>query len=275
MFPANFDYVRAESVDHALGLLASDEDAKLIAGGHSLLPMLKLRLAQPSKLIDIGRLADLRGIELQGSALRIGALVTHYELESSPLVAQHVSILREAARAIADPAVRNRGTVGGNIAHADPASDLPAVLVALGATVHLRGQGGPRQVAAGEFFVGLLTSAMEPGEILTHVEVPVLGKSDSSAYLKFEHPASGYTVCGAAAVIRGGRATLAFNGVADHPFTAPVPADLSDAALEAAAGGIEVEEPMSDRSASGPYRVHLAKVYGKRALFLARDRAQG
>lgn len=275
MFPAPFDYVRAESLDHALGLLAGDAEAKLIAGGHSLLPMLKLRLANPSTLIDIGRLAELRGIEASGGVLRIGSLTTHQELESSPVVKEHAPILREAAKAIADPAVRNRGTVGGNIAHADPASDLPAVLVALGATMHLRGPAGTRTVAAADFFVGLLESAVAPGEILTHVELPVLGPGDGSAYLKMEHPASGYTVCGAAAVIRAGVATLAFNGVADHAFAAPPPAGLSDAAIDAAAESIAIADPMSDRSASGPYRVHLAKVYGKRALKLARDRAPG
>ena len=275
MFPANFDYVRAESVDHALGLLAADGNAKLIAGGHSLLPMLKLRLASPSALIDIGRLEELRGIEASGGVLRLGSLTTHQELESSPVVAQHAPILAEAAKAIADPAVRNRGTVGGNIAHADPASDLPAVLVALGATMHLRGPVGTRSVAAADFFVGLLESAAVPGEILTHVELPALGPGDGSAYVKMEHPASGYTICGAAAVIRGGVATLAFNGVADHAFTATPPAGLSDAAIDSALAGIAVADPLSDHSASGPYRVHLARVYGRRALELARSRAQG
>lgn len=275
MFPANFDYVRAESLDHALGLLAGDADAKLIAGGHSLLPMLKLRLANPSTLIDIGRLAELRGVEASGGVLRIGSLTTHQELESSAVIAENAPILREAAKAIADPAVRNRGTVGGNIAHADPASDLPAVLVALGATMHLRGPAGTRTVAAADFFIGLLESAVLPGEILTHLELPVLGPGDGSAYVKMEHPASGYTVCGAAAVIRGGAATLAFNGVADHAFAAPAPSGLSDEAIDAAAESIAIADPMSDRSASGPYRVHLAKVFGKRALKLARDRARG
>ena len=277
MFPANFDYVRAESLDHALGLLARDGEAKLIAGGHSLLPMLKLRLANPSTLIDIGRLAELRGIDAAGGVLRIGSLTTHQQLESSQVVAENAWLLHEAAKAIADPAVRNRGTVGGNIAHADPASDLPAVLVALGATMHLRGPDGTRTVEAADFFVGLLESAVGAGEILTHLEIPALiaGGGEGSAYLKMEHPASGYTICGAAAVIRSGQAKLAFNGIADHAFLAPSPADLSDAAIDAALDSLQVAEPMADRSASGPYRVHLAKVYGKRALKLARDRSHG
>ncbi len=275
MFPANFDYVRANSIDHALGLLDQDADAKLIAGGHSLIPVLKQRLAQPSRLIDIGRLPELRGIEEKAGTLRIGALATHHDLATSPVVGQHAPILQEAAKVIADPAVRNRGTIGGNVAHADPASDLPAVLVALGATLHVRGKSGARAIAAGDFFLGLFESALEGSEILTHIEVPVLSKGDGSAYLKFEHPASGYTVCGAAAVVRAGNATLAFNGIADHAFAAAGPADLSDGAIDAAVDGLEVEDPMSDRSASGPYRVHLAKVYGKRALKLARDRAKG
>ncbi len=141
--------------------------------------------------------------------------------------------------------------------------------------MHLRGQNGTRTVAAEDFFVGLLESAVEPGEILTHVEVPAYGVGDSGAYLKMEHPASGYTICGAAAVIRGGKARLAFNGVADHAFLAPAAEDLSDAGIDAAVDAIAIAEPMSDRSASGPYRQHLAKVYGRRALRLARDRAPG
>jgi carbon-monoxide dehydrogenase medium subunit len=271
MYPASFDYVRAESVDHAIRLLGEQADAKLIAGGHSLIPMLKLRLAQPSTLIDIGRIDGLRAISEEGGQVKVGALATHHELATSDVLRRHAPILARAAAKIGDPQVRHRGTLGGNIAHADPASDLPAVLVALNATIHVRGAGGPRAIRAEDFFLGLLSTALEEGELLTHVTLRVLQPGDGSAYLKFEHPASGYAVVGAAAVIRGGKATLAFNGVAESVLCLEPLADLSDAAIDAAVDAVEVDDPLSDIHASGEYRVHLAKVYGKRALKTARD----
>ena len=199
MFPAQFEYHRAESLDEALSLLGQHGGAKVLAGGHSLLPMMKLRLAQPPALVDIGRVGELRGIRRSGDSLRIGSLTTHAEVAASKEIRSGCAILAEAAGKIGDPHVRNLGTVGGNIAHADPASDLPAVLVALAATIHLKSAGGSRQVAAGDFFLDLLTTDMKPGEILTAVEVPVL-QGAGSVYLKVEHPASGYAICGAAAV---------------------------------------------------------------------------
>lgn len=287
MFPASFDYHRAGSLGEAIELLKQDGDAKILAGGHSLIPMMKLRLAQPGALIDIGRLDELKGIERHGNHLRIGALTTHHQVATSGEVREHCAVLAEAAGEIADPQVRNLGTVGGNIAHADPASDLPAVFVALGATIHLTGPNGDREVAAEAFFLDLLTTDVRPGELLTRVEVPVLRPGTGSAYLKLEHPASGYAVVGAAAVMTldgSGKcqtAALGLNGVAATPVHATavtealVGGEPDDAAIAAAVSShLVVEDPLGDSFASGDYRVHLAKTYAKRALEAARNRTR-
>ena len=285
MYPAEFDYYRASSVDEAIRLLGEHDDAKVLAGGHSLIPVLKLRLAQPAALVDIGRIADLKGVTRQGETCRVGALTTHNEIASSQLQTCCM-VLAEAAGKIGDPAVRNKGTIGGNVAHADPASDIPAVLLALGASVHLQGAGGARSVAAADFFTDLLETDVKEGEILTHVEVPCLGSGTGSAYLKFEHPASGYAICGAAAVVEveGGKcksASLAFNGVTAVPHHASAVgaalagSDLSDEAIDkAVSDNLSIDDPLGDVQASGEYRVQLAGVYGKRALKAARDRAR-
>ena len=285
MIPADFDYVRASSAQEAVDLLARNQDARLLAGGHSLIPMLKLRLAQPAQLIDIGRIDELRGICEQDGALRIGSLTTHDQISNSDLVRQKCSILAGAAKKIGDPQVRNKGTIGGNIAHADPASDLPAVLVALGATIHALGPEGGRTIAAADFFTGLLETAIGPGEILTEIEVPACCDDGSGCtYLKVEHPASGYAVCGAAAVVKMeegscSSASLCFNGVTPTvlnawPDGSPLvggPAD--DAAVGTAMAGLSIDEPLGDMHASGEYRVALARAYGKRALIAARERS--
>jgi carbon-monoxide dehydrogenase medium subunit len=279
MYPAKFDYVRAETLEQAVALLSSHgDDAKLLAGGHSLIPMLKLRLAMPATLIDIGRVPGLRGIEQSADTIRVGALTSHHEVASSGVLRSHAPLLAEAAAKIGDPAVRNKGTVGGNIAHADPASDLPAVFVALDATIHLRGPGGERIVPARGFFTGLLETDKRDDELLTAVSFQRLGRGDGSSYQKVEHPASGYAVCGAAAVIRGGQVSLSYNGVADHAFLAEAVgaalsgSDLSNAAIAAAVDEhLSVDDPMQDLYASGEYRLHLAKVHGNRALRAARD----
>lgn len=285
MYPANCDYHRATSVDQALELLGQHSDAKLLAGGHSLIPMMKLRLAHPAVLIDIGRIAELKGIAESNGGVRIGALTTHAELAVSELLMERAQGLAEAAAKIGDPQVRNKGTIGGNIAHADPASDLPAVLVALGATVVLRGGSGERQVAAVDFFKGLLTTDMAADELLIAVEVAGLTAGSGSGYLKVEHPASGYAVCGAAAVVtmEGGScsaAGLAFNGIGATPVDASgvatglVGTSADDARIDAAVDeNLSVDDPLGDVHASGDYRVALARAYGKRALKLARDRA--
>jgi len=287
MFPASFDYYRAASVTEALDLLGRHAGARLLAGGHSLIPMMKLRLAQPPAVIDIGRIAELSGIRPGANGLSIGALTPHAVLAASKEVARDCPLLGEAAAKIGDPQVRNKGTIGGNIAHADPASDLPAVLVALGATIHARGRGGERAIPAGDFFLGLLHTDLRPDEILTSIDVPRLAQGTGSAYLKVEHPASGYALCGAAAVVtvdRGGQVTaasLAFNGLAEVPVRATAVAEhllgttAQDGEIERALGHLRVDEPLGDVHASGAYRVQLAGVYGCRAVKLARNRARG
>jgi len=277
MYPASFEYYRASSVNEALKLLDEHADAKLLAGGHSLIPMMKLRLAHPAAVVDIGRIDALKGVVKEGEMCHVGALTTHNEVAASCLK-KCTPVVAEAAGKVGDPAVRNKGTIGGNVAHADPASDLPAALLVAGATMHLQGPGGTRSVAAADFFTGLLETAMKEGEILTLIDVPCL--SGGSAYLKVEHPASGYAVCGAAAVVEGGQVTLAYNGVAPVPFIAVAVgaalagSDLSDEAIDKAVDeNLSVDDPLSDVHASGEYRVALAKAYGKRALKAARDRA--
>lgn len=287
MIPASFDYHRAGSLGEAVELLKQSSGAKLLAGGHSLLPMMKLRLAQPGTLIDIGRLDELKQIEWQSDHLQIGALVTHHRVATSKTVREHCAVLAEAAGVIGDPQVRNVGTVGGNIAHADPASDLPAVFVALGATVHLLGPDGERKLPAKSFFVGLLETDLRQDEVLVKVEVPGLQPGTGSAYLKFEHPASGYAVVGAAAVMTlDGSGTcqaaaLGFNGVAATPVHAAAVTEAlvgrepdDDAIDDAVSRHLAIEDPLGDSFASGEYRVHLAKTYGKRALAAARDRTR-
>ena len=282
MYPASFEYFRAASIEEAVALLHRLDDAKVLAGGHSLLPIMKLRLAEPQALIDIGHIHILRGIGHSGDAVRIGALTTHAEIAESETLRRECPLLAEAASHIGDIQVRNKGTLGGNIAHADPASDLPAVLVVLGATVHLSGPSGDRRVGAGEFFTGLLETAVAEDEILTAVEVPRASAGSGSAYLKFEHPASGYAICGAAATVDGGEVGLAFNGVTATPHPATAVGDalsgspLSDAEIDSAVDDhLRIDEPLGDLQASGEYRAELARVFGKRALKLARDRARG
>ncbi|MEM8931833.1 MAG: FAD binding domain-containing protein [Acidobacteriota bacterium] len=278
MVPYAFDYVRAESLEQAVSLLA-DDDVKVLAGGHSLIPMLKLRLASPTRLVDIGRLETLHGIT-DGDTIQVGSLTTHHEMATSAILHQKAHVLAEAAAKVGDPQVRNKGTLGGNIAHADPASDLPAALVALGATVRLLGSGGERSVAAADFFVDLLETALDEGEIILGVDIPALDAGDASAYVKHEHPASGYAVVGAAAVVRGGSVSVALNGAtASVHHAADVGealsgSDLSDEAIAAAhtAMALPLDELLSDVHASAEYRGHLAAIYTGRALLLARAR---
>jgi carbon-monoxide dehydrogenase medium subunit len=282
MYPAAFDYLRASSVEEALSLLDAHDDAKLLAGGHSLIPMMKLRLAQPATVIDIGRIASLSGISESGGALTIGPLTTHAEIAASTVVQKHCAFLAEAAGHIGDQQVRNRGTIGGNIAHADPASDLPAVLRAANATIHLQSSSGKRSVAASDFFLDLLATELQEKEVLTAIEIPALAAGTGTAYLKFEHPASGYAVVGAAAAVTmsGGKCTqasLAFNGVTSTPLVLDVSSlaggSCDDAAIAGVTESIQAQDPLSDVFASGDYRVHLASVFGRRALAEARDRA--
>lgn len=281
MYPANFDYARAESVEQAIDLLQRHPGAKLLAGGHSLIPMLKLRLAAPELLVDIGRITELTGVSEENGSIRIGALTTHADIAASEVLANRCPLLSEAASKIGDPQVRNRGTIGGNIAHADPASDLPAPLLVLDASVHLTGIDGERVVPIAEFFTGLLQTDLGPSELMTHLTLPQPASGSGSCYLKMEHPASGYAVCGAAALVSSAdRVGLALNGVAATPVRMRsveerlAASDWSDAAIDDAVDtALEVTEPLADSFVSADFRRHLARIWSRRALRSARDRA--
>lgn len=287
MYPEKFDYYRANSVEEAINLLQEHQDAKLLAGGHSLLPAMKLRLAAPQVLVDIGRLNDLKGITHNNGLITMEALTTYSNLLNSQVLQEQCPLLIETAALVADQQVRNKGTIGGSLVHADPAADLPATLMVLEATFHLTGPNGNRQVAASDFFVDLLTTVTEPDELLTAIEIKPLAANTGTAYLKFEHPASGFAICGAAAIVTLGKnglaekVSLCFNGVSTTPYHANtiaqalVGTDLNDEAINKAVDeNLSIEDPMQDIHASGPYRIQLAKVYGKRALKLAYERAK-
>ncbi len=287
MYAAQTTYHRASSVSEAVQLLSGNEGAKVLAGGHSLIPLMKLRLASPVALVDIGRIEALRGISVGDGGVSIGALTTHAEIAASDLVKEHAPLLAEAAALVGDPAVRNRGTIGGNVSHADPASDLPTVLTALGATFNVVGPGGERAIAASDFPTGLLENALEENEILTSVSVPSASAGSGSAYVKFPHPASRYAVVGAAAVVSvdGGTcssASVVIGGVEAMPTRASsveaalAGSDLSDAALDAAAEAVAGDfggDPIGDIFASAEYRKAMAAVYLRRALGVACSRA--
>lgn len=287
MFPANTNYHRAGSVAEAVQLLAANEGAKVLAGGHSLIPAMKLRLAAPEALVDIGHIDALRGISLEGGSLVIGALTNFATIASSELVQANAQVLAEAAGVVGDPAVRNRGTIGGNVSHGDPASDPPTALTALGATYNVSGPGGERSIAASDFPTGLLENALQDNEILTGVAVPALAAGCGSAYVKFPHPASRYAVVGVAAIVGvdGGScssASVVIGGVETTPTRASsveaalVGSDLGDGALDAAAAAVADDftgDPMSDIFASDEYRRAMAAVYLRRALGIAASRA--
>lgn len=281
MYPPKFDYYRANSVDEAFALMGQLGDAKLLAGGHSLIPALKLRLAAPSALIDIGRIGELKGITRNGDSATIGALTTHAMVAAS---SDLPTALTEAASWIGDPQVRNRGTVGGNIAHADPASDLPTVLTALGATMNMRGLNGARSVSADDFFIDLFMTALGEDEILTSIDIPV--DSAGTAYAKLFNPASRYAIVGVAAkvTVSGGQCTsarVALGGLTPAAVRAPsVEAALVGKALTAeniaaAASqvGSDLNDVMGDIHASEEYRRAMAPVYVERAVSKAAERA--
>jgi carbon-monoxide dehydrogenase medium subunit len=289
MYAPPFDYHRASSVAEAQALLAANPGAKLLAGGHSLLPMLKLRLATPSALIDLGRIAALKGVSAASGGVRIGAMTTHAEVAASADLARSCPVVAEAARQIGDMTVRNRGTIGGSLAHADPAADLPTVLVAVGATMEIAGAGGAtRSVAAADFFQGMMTTALAEGEILTAVHVPAVPAATGAAYAKFSHPASRYAVVGAAAVltVSGGaceRAIIIVGGVTATPTALPAVAaaltgsNLSAEAIAAAAAksaGDLTGDLMGDVFASADYRRHVTGAYVARAVTAAAARAR-
>jgi aerobic carbon-monoxide dehydrogenase medium subunit len=282
MIPAKFDYVKPASLGEAVRALADGgEDAKVIAGGQSLLPLLRLRLAYPELLVDVGGIDELQGVTHEDGSLLIGARTTHYQLVHDPLIAEHCGILAEAAAMVADPAVRHRGTIGGSLAHGDPAGDLPAVVLALDATMIARGPGGDREIPAADFFADYLTTALGPGEILTGVRVRKLGPGWGYRYEKFHRTAQAWAIVGVAALARraDGHVAEARIGLTNMG-TVPVRARAAEAAATgaeasrdalraAAAGAAEGTQPPADLHGSPDYRRHLARVLTGRALAAA------
>ena len=280
MHPANFDYHRASSIDEAESLWKENSDASFLAGGHSLIPAMKLRLSDPGTLVDISGIDDLKGISRDGDTIRIGALTTHREVGSSDVVKDGCSALSEAAGMIGDPQVRNRGTIGGNVAHADPASDYPGILMALGATIVT----SSRSIVVDDFFTGLFETALNDGEVITEIQVPAIGASSGAAYTKFFNPSSRYAVVGVGALVSKSNGScsscrIGVTGAADHAFRASVAeetlqgSDLGDDAVAASAAKVsDGQEMLSDLSASANYRTHLCGVMAKRAIVEAASR---
>lgn len=287
MFAPAFDYYRAGSVAEAADLLRQHPGAKVLAGGHSLIPLLKLRLAAPAALIDIGRIAELKGVSVKDGVLRIGALTTHAEIAASSDVKDHSPALAEAATMIGDPVVRNRGTIGGNVAHADPASDWPTVLTAFGARFVVLTAGTSNAVEARTFFKGMMATVLRDTDLLVAIEVPV-HQGRGQAYVKFSHPASRYAVIGVAAALTtsGGKcasASVALGGLVPQALRASavekalVGQSLSPDTIANAAAQVASDlhgEILGDIFASAGYRKAVAPVWVKRALTAAADRAQ-
>ena len=287
MYSDSFEYYRPRTVAEAAALLKKHKGARLLAGGHSLLPAMKFRLANPKALVDLGAIKGLCGIQLRGKVIWIGATTVHADVASSALLRKSCPMLAEAAAQIGDLQVRNRGTMGGSIAHADPAADYPTALMALGATVLVRGPKGERKIPAENFFLDLFTTALKPGEIVTAVQVPPHARGTGAAYWKHPHPASRYAVAGVAAVVevkdgKCARASLVVGGTTPTPVRIaaaeaalsgkkPDAAAIADAARKVAAA---IPDPMGDTYASGEFRVHLATVLAKRALTAAVERAR-
>jgi carbon-monoxide dehydrogenase medium subunit len=280
VIPAPFDYDVAESVDHAIELLGADADAKLLAGGHSLVPAMKLRAARPSRLIDIGQLSDLSYVRDAGTQLAIGALTRHVDVAGDPLLQEHCPLVASTAAQIGDPQVRHRGTIGGSLAHGDPASDLPAVMLALGAELVAQGSGGERTIPAADFFTGVFESALAPTDVLTEIRVPKLSASTGWAYVKFHRRAQDWATVGVAALVHRDNgnvagASIGLTNMAGTPLRAKAAEDaLAGGASVADAAALMAEgtSPVDDTAASGEFRRHLAQVLGRRALEQALER---
>jgi len=286
MIPAPFDYLTPQTLDEAIRLLAAHgEDAKLLAGGHSLLPLMKLRLVNPKILIDVSRISGLSGIRQEGDQIIIGALTTHYEIESSELLKKTCPLLSETAKTIGDVQVRNRGTIGGSLAHADPAADLPAAIIALGGELRLTGSEGERWVKGEDFFIDIMTTALKSDEIITEVRVPVRAGRCGSAYLKMAQKASGFAIVGVAVWIKIEDKTCAdigigVTGLGARPFRAKevekklwgkrIDHTFIDADASHVDQGID---PLDDIHASAEFRAHLARVYTARAIWQAARKA--
>jgi len=288
MIPNSFDYVAAKSLDEAISLLGKHkDDAKLLAGGHSLIPAMKLRLAQPQVLIDISRIKELSYIREDGGQIRIGATTTHYQIESSDLLRRACPLLPETATHLGDVQVRNKGTIGGSLAHADPAADWPAAVIALGAEIVVTGPKGDRAIKADKFFTELFSTALQPGEILREIRFTIPKGRTGQCYKKFRHPASGFAVVGVAVSLSldgSGKCQSAGVGITGASPTAyratGVENALKGSSLDgkslsaAAAHATDGVDANSDLFASGEYRRHLAEVYTRRALETAVSRAK-
>jgi len=263
MIPAQFEYIKATSVDQAVSLLTEHGyDAKLMSGGHSLIPAMKLRLNRPAVLIDISGVDGMNSISDDGDTVTVGANCTHKKILSSTVVNEHLNILAQAAGVIGDTQVRNRGTLGGSLAHADPASDYPAVIIAADATVIAQGANGPRDIPASEFFQGIYTTALEDNEVIVAVRFPKC----SGVYKKFFQSASRFAVVGCAAVKDAQGIRVGMTGVSDTPYRASAVEAAYDGSSSAASHAVEGIDVMGDHFASEEYRAHLAKVMVGRAL---------
>jgi carbon-monoxide dehydrogenase medium subunit len=275
MIPANFDYESPVSLSEALSLLASNQDAKVLAGGHSLLPAMKLRLAQPAMLIDIGRISGLNYIRESGDTIGIGALTTHAEIAASPLLHQQSPLLALAAAQIGDMQVRNRGTLGGSLAQAHPAADYPAAVLALDAEIIAHSRDGERKISARDFFTGMFSTALSHGEIITEISIPKT-RGQAVGYKKHHHPASGFAVVGVAARLKmSGQkidsAAVAITGVGHNAYRATkleesLRGKMIDAIPQAASHAVDGIEAVGDTYASADYRLHLAQVMARRIL---------
>ena len=289
MYPASFDYHTPGTVQEAIALLGKlKDDAKLLAGGHSLIPMMKLRLAQPKHLIDLRKVPNLAGIKEDGNTLSFGAMTTWWQIESSKVVKAKIPVLSETAAMVGDPAVRNLGTIGGSLAHADPAADMPATVIALGAEFVVEGAKGRRTIKVDDFFKGLMTTAVGADEILVEVRVPVPAAGSGADYQKFKHPASRFAVVGVCAVVtvdgKGAcsKAGVGVTGAGTHAIRAKgVEAGLTgktldqatiEAAASKAADGVDVQ---ADLQGSVEYKQHLLRVHARRAIEAALKKAKG
>lgn len=287
MIPAEFEYESPKTLDEALRLLGRHGDeAKILAGGHSLLPLMKLRLAAPRYVVDIGRLRGMDYIREEKEKIAIGALVTHAQVVASELLSEKCPLLAETAAVIGDMQVRNRGTIGGSLAHADPAADYPAAILALDAEMVAQSSSGMRTIPANEFFVDLLTTAIRPGEILTEVRVPARRAGEGASYRKFHQPASGFAIVGAAARVLVGKGdriddiSLGVTGVASKAYRATAveralrgKAASDKMIAEACEKAAQGAEPLSDIFASAEYRREMASVFARRAITVAIERA--
>ena len=272
MIPAGFDYEAAESVDHAIDLLGRNEDAKLLAGGHSLLPAMKLRIARPAFLVDIGRLGDLSYVREEDDTIAIGALTRHKDVATSPVLRENCAIVSHTAGQVGDPQVRHRGTIGGSLAHGDPASDLPSVILVLDAELIARGPNGERVIPAREFFTGVFSTALEPAELLVEIRVPKLG-SAAWSYAKMSRRAQDWATVAVAAIVEGNgsvvKAAIALTNMGATTLRATAAEEaLADGAsiADAAALAADGTEPPTDHAASSDFRAHLVRVLTRRAI---------